>query len=216
MKKVIKKILRWLLIPLILPIAYLLVALVCSLVPISGHEGDEDKTHTLFFSTNGVHVDIILPVDEMTTTLLKGLDQDPNDLYYSFGWGDRNFYLTTPTWSDLTVRNSMTSFIINTPSLMYVSRRYRKKSDWIQVKITDTQNEKLQAYLSATFQLDSNNEKMVLVGKGYHSKDNFYEAHGSYTCFSTCNSWVNNGLKQSDMSACLWTPFDFGILRWYQ
>ncbi|MBL4755381.1 MAG: DUF2459 domain-containing protein [Flavobacteriales bacterium] len=188
----------------------------CSCIPISSIDGDENKTHTLFLSTNGIHVDIILPVDEMTPPLLEGLDQDPDDLYYSFGWGDRNFFLTTPTWSDLTVESTMTSFIFDTPSLMYVSRAYYKRSDWIPVKITDSQNQKLQAYLLSTFQLDENNKKIVLEGRGYHHKDNFYESYGSYSCFSTCNSWVNSGLKESGMNACLWTPFDFGILWRYR
>jgi len=214
--KLFKKILKGILILLAIPILYILVALVCTFVPISSYDADENKSHTLFLRTNGVHVDIVIPIDEMTPALLKGLAQEPNDQYYAFGWGDRNFYLTTPEWSDLTFKNAMSSFLFNTPSLMHVSRTQRQQADWIQVKATDTQNEKLQAYLMATFQLNSNNEKIVLVGKGYHDKDNFYEANGSYTCFKSCNSWVNTGLKESGMNACLWTPFDFGILRRYQ
>ncbi len=61
--------------------------------------------------------------------------------------------------------------------------------------------------------LNSQNKKILLNNKGYSYNDDFYEALGSFSCFKTCNSWVNSGLKESDIKACLWTPFDFGLLR---
>ncbi len=29
--------------------------------------------------------------------------------------------------------------------------------------------------------------------------------------FSTCNEWVNKGLKATGLKSCLWTPFDTGL-----
>ncbi|MFM7854609.1 MAG: DUF2459 domain-containing protein [Flammeovirgaceae bacterium] len=49
----------------------------------------------------------------------------------------------------------------------------------------------------------------------YWDNDSFYEAKGTYNLFFTCNTWVNEGLKKAGLKACLWTPFDSGLLRKY-
>ncbi|WP_432264675.1 DUF2459 domain-containing protein [Autumnicola psychrophila] len=49
----------------------------------------------------------------------------------------------------------------------------------------------------------------------YNSRDAFYYAKGSLNPFKTCNTWINSGLKNSKMKACLWTPFTQGIFYHY-
>ena len=41
----------------------------------------------------------------------------------------------------------------------------------------------------------------------YGKNDAFYEAKGSYSLFYTCNSWVNENLKEVGLKACRWTLF---------
>lgn len=57
------------------------------------------------------------------------------------------------------------------------------------------------------------NKNDVLPDASYTTIDNFYKAKGSYSCFNSCNSWVNRGFKRFGLRACLWTPFDFGLLN---
>ena len=64
--------------------------------------------------------------------------------------------------------------------------------------------------------LNDDGTKIILKNKGYTSNDDFYKAKGNYSCFKTCNSWVNTGFKESGLTSCLWTPFDFGLLNKYQ
>jgi len=56
----------------------------------------------------------------------------------------------------------------------------------------------------------------MLEGSGYGSKDDFYRANSSYSCFKTCNTWVNTAFKESGLKAALWTPFDFGLMGYYE
>ncbi|REG87882.1 uncharacterized protein DUF2459 [Winogradskyella sediminis] len=58
--------------------------------------------------------------------------------------------------------------------------------------------------------------KIILENQGYSSIDDFYKAKGSYSCFKTCNSWVNSAFKESGLKSCLWTPFDFGLMNKYE
>ncbi|MEM9141960.1 MAG: DUF2459 domain-containing protein [Bacteroidota bacterium] len=71
----------------------------------------------------------------------------------------------------------------------------------------------VQEYILGTFQTDAGNGKSMLRDKGYSPWDEFYAARGSYSCFKTCNSWANTVFKKSGLKACLWTPFDFGLLN---
>ncbi|MCP5062170.1 MAG: DUF2459 domain-containing protein, partial [Ignavibacteriae bacterium] len=52
--------------------------------------------------------------------------------------------------------------------------------------------------------------------KGYTPYDDFYEAVGSYSLFNTCNTWVNSAFKECNIKACLWTPYDFGLISMHK
>ena len=50
----------------------------------------------VFISTNGVHLDIILSVENIDNEFLKKLEILPQTKYVAFGWGDKQFYINTP------------------------------------------------------------------------------------------------------------------------
>ena len=168
---------------------------------------------TIYLTTNGVHLDIVIPKNNIDSLLLSGLKQGQSDNYLSFGWGDENFYINTPSWGDLTLKNAVTAMFLNSSTLMHVTRHKSKRSDWIKIKITESELNKLNLYLQKTFKTTENGMKIILKNQGYSSKDDFYKAKGSYSCFKTCNSWVNSGFKESGLKSCLWTPFDFGLMK---
>ena len=99
---------------------------------------------------------------------------------------------------------------------MHVTRYTSKRSDWTEIKISQSELDSLTSYLQNTFKTDENGAKIILENQGYSSTDDFYKANGSYSCLKTCNSWVNTGFKQSGLKSCLWTPFDFGLISKYE
>ncbi|MDH7911169.1 DUF2459 domain-containing protein [Winogradskyella sp. SYSU M77433] len=129
--------------------------------------------------------------------------------------GDENFYINTPTWGDLTFNNAFKGMFLKSSTLMHVTQYKSKRSHWIEIKINEIELHKLNNYLYNTFLKDDNGMKIILENQGYTSIDNFYKAKGSYSCFKTCNSWVNSGFKESGLKSCLWTPFDFSLMNKY-
>jgi uncharacterized protein (TIGR02117 family) len=211
-----KRILKWILYLMLIPVLYVVISLILSLITIDRKAESQLSDKTIYLSTNGVHLDIVLPKHNMDSLLLLGLKQELTDRYLSFGWGDENFYINTPEWSDLTLKSAFKAMFLKSSTLMHVTRYRFEQSDWIEIKISEAELRKLNLYLYHTFQVTDNGMKIILENKGYTAIDDFYKAKGSYSCFKTCNSWVNTGFKESGLKSCLWTPFDFGLMNKYE
>ena len=156
-----------------------------------------------------------MSVSSLSDELKSGLVLDQKAQFVSFGWGDENFYLNTPTWSDLTVSNACKAMFWESSTLMHVTWFTSRSEKWREVKVSKQQLNRIVTYLQKSFQLDKSSKKQYLLGAGYSNTDSFYKANGSYSCLKTCNTWVNDGFAQADLKACLWTPFDFGLLKKY-
>ena len=93
---------------------YILIAFGISYVPVNtafeNCDNTKNKSETcveVFLLTNGVHTDIVVPAkngikdwrNTINTTATK--TDHSSTKFVAFGWGDKGFYLETPTWSDL-------------------------------------------------------------------------------------------------------------------
>jgi uncharacterized protein (TIGR02117 family) len=197
---------------ILIPLFYILISLILTIIPVNIKSEHSEKSKSIYLNSNGVHLNIIIPKDQLDSKLLDGIEYDVDDQYFSFGWGDRNFYLETPTWGDLTFKNAFNALLLKSPTLIHLTRYSIKRQDWLEIKVNQNQLEKINQYVYGSFYYDSMNKKVILNHKGYTNNDAFYEASGSYSFYKTCNSWVNTGLKEGDIKACLWTPFEFGLL----
>jgi len=212
---VIRKLFKYILYLLLIPVGYLTVSLVLTAISVPREAKDQPADKLIYLNTNGIHLDIVLPRAAMTADLSKNLKMTEADAYMSFGWGDENFYINTPTWGDLTFANAFRALFLESTTLMHLTRYRYKQEDWVEVKLSAEELQKINTYLANSFKPDADGNKEILKDKGYTSRDDFYKANGSYSCFKTCNSWVNTGFKESGLKACLWTPFDFGLMNKY-
>lgn len=216
-KKILKSIMWTCLVLFLIPLGYLLVAYVLSNITVerlAGHSS-QPKTKVIYLHTNGAHLDIALRTQDIHTELLSSIALKPTSKYLSFGWGDENFYLNTPTWSDLTAKSAINALFIDSSALIHVTHYQTTQANWIAIPVSNTEFEKLNQYIQMTFKT-TNNQKIRLIGKGYSVLDDFYKAKGSYSLIKTCNTWVNSGFKYSGLRASLWTPFNFGLINQYQ
>ena len=101
--RMLKKIFQWTLIVLTIPLLFGLASLILTYITVPGSDVSHGEKETIYISSNGVHLSIIIPGRMLDDGLRDGLTTSENDLYFMFGWGDSLFYLNTPEWSDLTV-----------------------------------------------------------------------------------------------------------------
>ena len=201
---------------ILIPIVYILISLILTYIPVAEKTQDQPKNQTIYLTTNGMHMDVVLPRQLMTAALLKDLKQTPDEQYFAFGWGEENFYLNTPTWGDLSFKAAFKAAFLRNNTLVHLTKYSQKREKWIPIAVSANQLKELNEAILESFQLNVAGEKLILKGASYGTRDNFYKANGRYSYKHTCNTWGNTILKKSGMKAALWTPFDFGVLRRYE
>lgn len=193
-------------------VAYFLAALFLSYLPVIPKDRNCDPNKTIYITSNGVHLDIVLPVSNINKQFISKLEIPEGTQFVSFGWGDKNFYAKTPEWSDLTIPVAFKALFLKSESAMHVTLYRRSYSHWRTVKICDQQLDSLNAYIENSFEKTTDGAIQKSEFPGYTSSDHFYEAKRYFTLFRTCNVWTNNALKEIEVKTSVWSPFDFGVL----
>ena len=222
--KIFKKILKYIAIFLLSLIAYLGVVTLLSYITVTGEIRKVKKDVSIYILTNGVHTDIVLPLKNEHFDWSKQVNpadtksKDTSFNYVAMGWGDKGFYLETPTWADLKVSTALKASTGISTSAMHVTfyKNMKENASCKKIQISSENYNKLIAYLNKSFQTQSGKFLKIETDAVYGKTDVFYEAKGSYSLFYTCNSWANQALKAANQKAALWTLTDSGIFRHYQ
>lgn len=199
--------------------AWMVFAFLLQYVRLGEEDSADNNAVEIYIRSNGVHTDFVLPVHSpliaWDTFIAPSLcDADSSYEYIAIGWGDKGFFLNTPTWDDLTFSTAFVAASGIGSSAMHVD--YLKSppkigSHGLLRRITQEQYTALIAYIRASFML-SNNAPMLIDHAGYGKRDKFFEAHGRYSLFMTCNEWTGDGMQAADMEVGVWTPLEFGIM----
>lgn len=199
-----------------LPLTYILLAFTLSAIPYNTTPPKDPKNFTIYIHSNGVHADIALPFSSLQQELKNCTPNYTHHSIISYGWGDENFYINTPRWEDLSFKNAFSALFLESSTLMHITPYHQAKSTWKKVAVSEKQFRALEAFIIKSFQRNTAKESEQLPNINYGYGDSFYRANGSYSCFYTCNSWANEALKVAGVKTCLWTPFDFSLLKYYK
>lgn len=202
-------------------VVYVVVFYLLSFIPVvtarEKSQQQEDEV-IIYLSTNGVHTDFVLPlVDDVMDWRTKIEVPSSRTQWLAFGWGDKGFYIHTPSWSDLSLSTALSALSGVGESAMHVTAytNFTQDESTVELRLSKREYQMLVYYIDASFEKQQQTYQRIEV-EGYHQTDAFYEARGSYSLFYTCNTWVNQGLKQINQKAALWTLHDQGIFRHYK
>jgi len=191
---------------------YLGIAVLFSFLPTHPPHQNCRPEHEIFIASNGIHLDIILPVENVEPKILQKLNVLPGTLFIAFGWGDKEFYIKTPEWSDLTIPVAFRALFLKSETAMHVTYLPYSFQSGKKIKLCAAQLKKLNAYIENSFTKDGQGNLQNMDFEGYSRYDDFYDANGSFSLFRTCNVWVNVALKEISIKTSVWSPFDFGVL----
>ncbi len=206
-------------------VIYVILGLLIPYIPVSAKDDGQKKEIPIYIYTNGVHTDIVMPVKNdlqdwslkipFANTKSKKTDYQ----YIGIGWGDKGFYLDTPTWADLKFSTAVKAAFWLSDSAMHCTyyNTMKEGADCKMIMISRSQYENLVKFVEDKFDRDQNGKFMLIPTNAvYSDNDAFYDAKGTYSFLYTCNTWSNNALKAAGQKAALWTPSDFGIFQHYK
>ena len=206
---------------LAVPLVYLLAALILAVIPANPGWHQAQQGVRIFVRTNGVHTWIMVPkvnAEMDWRPLVPGKDLkdrrwgDGN--YVALGYGNREFYLNTPRWADLTVRKAFWALVGSGESLIHADHDNDPQPSDIQRPITLSHDEyvRLVGFIRGSFRFDAQGHTIPLIGRGYGNSDVFYAAMGPYNAFYTCNSWTGQALRTAGVRTGLWTPLSDSVM----
>jgi uncharacterized protein (TIGR02117 family) len=224
MKKLLKYIGYTLLTLVALVLVYLGAAWGLSRITVKA-ESNTQQDITIYLRSNGVHADVVVPIKTEAKDWSQSIaykntrSGDTVFTYVAFGWGDKGFYLETPTWNDLKASTAFrAAFGLGTSAMHTTFYNDLSEDEYcVRLSVSKDQYQRLVSYIEKSLQNDSSG-KAITIGENarYGNNDAFYEAKGNYNLFHTCNTWTNNALKAAGQKACWWTPFDKGIFYQYR
>lgn len=205
---------------LAVPVIYLLVALALAMVPAGGRPPRSGEGVTVYVASNGFHTDLFLPIQAYDIDLSLAFpprhfrEPDLEATYLSFGWGDRAFYLNTPTLQDMQFSTTVAALAGYGRTAMHVGLHFepREGENVKRLVLTEARYRRLVDWLRGWIDPDASGRPQVIPDAGYGGHDAFYEAVGSYGIILTCNEWLRRGLEHVGIRTSLWSPLPFGIM----
>jgi uncharacterized protein (TIGR02117 family) len=196
---------------------YLAAAFVFGLVPVNASFTETPGGIPIAVCSNGVHTDFVLPVkteevDWSTIFLPRHYPIDVTGFdHIGIGWGDLDFYRSTPYWRDFDVGTALRASAGFGPAALHVQFRPGPgtNEDCARAEISVPQYRALADYIAGTI-----TSTEAPAAPGYGATDLFYAARGRFSLFKSCNVWVGQGLKASGLPSGLWTPFSFQVLSY--
>jgi uncharacterized protein (TIGR02117 family) len=181
--------------------------------------GEEDPASDveIYLISNEIHTDIVVPVKNQVYDWSEFIDpqdfgETPSE-WMEFGWGDKDYYMQVPTWNEFTWKITFDALFLPGEAVMhvnYLNEHPRIYETHRRITISNENYHKLVNTIQGHFKLRGG-KPIVLQDKGYTESDNFYEAHGSFSVFKTCNVWTSDVLAEVGLKHPLWSPTKYGL-----
>ena len=176
---------------------------------------------TIFVETNGVHTALVLPKytaqkdwSEAFPVADLGNPARPYT-HVSVSWGEREVFLNTPTWADLSPLTVLHIIGLGGEGLLHVAHYVRPDpaDDIRPLRLSAAQYATIVRRIEAILPPGPIGEPRRHY-PGYGNYDAFYEARGRYTAANTCNQWTSDTLAAAGVRTGTWTPFAGGVMKW--
>ncbi len=200
---------------------YAIAAFIGSVIPVNSDWEPPKNGYEIYLHDNGIHTSIILPRNQdltdlnrvfPSTHLPKGPEPFP---YLMFGWGDRDFYLNTPTWGDISPSIAVSAFVGSGQALLHVDHLNQIPKGVKKLTVEHETYQKILSEIIRTSARKDSTEPLVPIA-GYGNRDVFYAASGKdYSVLHTCNNWVSGILAKAGIKTGYWTPLPFGVMWWH-
>ncbi len=147
--------------------------------------------------SNGWHTAIVAPQPALAATgLLPEAADFPDAAFLEFGWGDRAYYPA----KEKTIAMTLGAALAATPAVMHMAGlavppgQAGSGPETLRVTLTEAGFRRLVRALADQFERPAG-ARAAPVSRGLYPDSNFYNAHGTFHLFNTCNTWTARMLR---------------------
>jgi uncharacterized protein (TIGR02117 family) len=196
-------------------VAFYFISALIGLIPVNNDFHPTADGIEIWLVSNAIHTDIVLPIQ---TTGMDWHRRFPDGSFavdprrathVAIGWGNREFYVNTPTWADVRFSTVAGAMFWPSAACMHVSLCTAEgiPQDARSVKISAAQYERLAAFINDSFRRQADGGPVLIPNAAYGPNDAFFQAAGHYHCFNTCNCWTGRALQAAGIRTGWYTPF---------
>lgn len=154
------------------------------------------------------HTRIIVPVTtaghDWRGVLPTGVvPANPGVTHLAFSWGERAFFLATPSWADFDLWLGLRALFASEASLVHIEPLAGTAGR--RIRLTSAEHRRLVRFLRSEIGSDP-------PLPGYGTDDAFLPGTGRYSWWRTCNQWTADGLAAAGVRVGYWTPFAQGLM----
>ena len=196
---------------------FLLAAWIGSSLPRNSSWQQPAEGVEVMVGDNGVHTEIVMPlvnevIDWRVVFPASDLPQ-PNRPYthVAVSWGEREVFLNTPTWADLTLTTALGA-AFGGDGLLHASHYVRPAPGPHNRPLRISEDQYRQLASRIREQVSASSQRTVY--RGYFGNDVFYDAPGTYHLGNTCNQWTSDTLAVAGIKTGRWTPLPGGVMKW--
>ncbi|RZO19793.1 MAG: DUF2459 domain-containing protein [SAR92 clade bacterium] len=150
---------------------------------------------SIYFSNNGLHTHLLLPTAKVNDRVPSLQAYFPNSAWLQIGWGDYEYYGNPKQtkWMGLKALFSPTAAVMGILGVNAIPNDISRKRKLYEIHLDSMHWNAILDFVCEHLKLDASNQATEV-----RVKDNgemFFEAHGTYTIFNTCNHWTARALN---------------------
>lgn len=197
---------------------FLLAAWIGSSIPRNTGWTEAENGVEIMVETNGVHTAIVMPLVSAQKDWRPAFPashlEEPSRPYthVSVSWGERDVFLNTPTWWDLSPATAIGA-ATGGDGLLHVAHYVRPAPTETARPVTLRPEEYARLVRRVESQILPAERREIYPG--YDDYDVFYDAPGRYNFANTCNQWIADTLAAAGVKIGRWTPFAGGVMKWF-
>ncbi len=200
-------------------VGYGLAGLIGGAIPVNANWRPPTQGIEIFVETNGIHTGFVVPkvaADIDWRGIARASDiADPRFAarsHLAIGWGERAFYLGTPTWADVKFSTTFHAATGSDDTLVHIEHVARPTANPDQrvIILRPAEYRRLAAFIRASL-----NGARPVHRYGYGRHDAFYAGLGRYDAVHTCNAWTGRALRDAGVRIGWWTPFSTSVMHWF-